>query len=99
MTMQEAAEIDELKKAHEGLYKQMMSDRQSHPEKFQEESYRSALVSEARALVGQLGDRARAVDLLDDYTWLANAVLQWQIAFSSVLEEPLRQEIPDPQRA
>jgi hypothetical protein len=74
----------------------MLSDQRKHPDRFKRGPDRDQLLSNAHALVHQLNEMAGKVRYVDDYTWLASALVQWQIVFSSVLEEPLMEQIPDP---
>lgn len=79
------AEIDSIKREHDVLYTKMLRDRQAHPENFKNKQN----MDEYRGLVRQLRVMAQTAEYVDDYAWFANAVVQWQIAFSTVLEEPL----------
>lgn len=83
--MQDLAEIDSIKREHDVLYTKMLRDRQAHPRDFKDKQD----LEKFRGLVRQLRAMAQRAEYVDDYAWFANAVVQWQIAFSTVLEEPL----------
>lgn len=96
--MMNTIQIEDIKKEHATLYTHILSEQRKHPEKFKKGPDRDQFLSNAHALVHQLNEMAGKVRYVDDYTWLSSALVQWQIAFSSVLEEPLMEQIPDPRK-
>ncbi len=83
--MQDLAEIDSIKREHDVLYTKDAEGSAGASRNFKNKQD----LDKYRGLVRQLRVMAQRAEYVDDYAWFANAVVQWQIAFSTVLEEPL----------
>lgn len=94
--MPESTSIDQMKKTHLELYTRLLTNTQEKATKFAREKYQQQFIEEADALLAILDQAFHETVTLDEYTWLVNTALQWQIAFSSVLDVPKNIRIPGP---
>lgn len=96
---QTPTDIDELKKRHEQLdeelYSTLLLDWQTYPEQFKAGQDSNPHLAKFRDFVRWLRATATEVKYVDDYTWLAKALVHWHQTFTSVLEVPLHLEEED----
>src|SRR5664279_3426397 len=84
--------IDEIKQAHSKLYERAIRDgRVSKP--------RQAVLDEVDELLSQIRLCSQSVRTIDDYRWLSQAALQWQVVYSSTWNIAKTVEIPGPPKA
>jgi hypothetical protein len=84
--------IDEIKQEHSKLYERAIRDgRNSKP--------LEADLKKVEELLNQLTVCSQNVSTIDDYRWLSQAALQWQVVYSSTWNIAKTVEIPRPPRA
>lgn len=83
--------IESVKQKHTGLYERAIRDSQtSSPDK--------PLLDEVEELLNELRLCSGNVNTLDDYRWLSQAAVQWQVVYSSKWNIAKTVEIPAPPR-
>jgi hypothetical protein len=93
LTHQSANSIAKLKKQHEDLYTELLHYRAG--DKAESGAHKEQLATDVNTLLDKLEAVTPEVRLLNDYTWLINATVQWQ-AFAALLNIHRRIKIPEP---
>lgn len=88
-----APTMEEVKKTHDELYDKVLKDHRALLKNTQE---LSAFMSSANRLVKDIQTLSAHVGSLDDYTWLSDAIVRWQLVFSSLLNIPKEIRISSP---
>lgn len=88
--------LESLKDTHRRLYARLLESRSGEAPSFGSDKEREEFIASASKLVADLKRIVPGVQLLADYTWVINATLQWQVAFSTLLDIPKAVEIPTP---
>jgi len=85
--------MEEVKKTHDELYYKVLKDHRTLLKNSQE---LSAFISSANRLVKDIQTLSTQVRSLDDYTWLSDTIVRWQLVFSSLLNIPKEIRISSP---
>lgn len=96
--MQDARWLARVKREHARLYDLLGKNRTGllagSPDSGGQGSIGEVRLSEIEALVNELKVLARRVDALDDYRWVSDALLKWQVTVTNVLDEPINTDVP-----
>jgi hypothetical protein len=87
--------IEGLKKEHDALYVRLLDHRAREKGTLESTEEHEALASEVNTLLDKMEEIAPEIRLLNDYTWLINASMQWQ-AYASLLNISRKIKIPQP---
>lgn len=87
--------IDDVKKEHDDLYAKLLDFRARDERSPESTKEQETILKEVNTLLDKLESITPEVRLLNDYTWLINANLQWQ-AFAALLNIDRRIKIPEP---
>ena len=87
--------IEDLRKEHDALYVRLFDHRARKKSGLESTKDHEALTRQVNTLLDKLEKIGPEIRLLDDYTWLINASLQWQ-AFAALLNINRKIKIPEP---
>ena len=86
--------IDKIKHTHEKLYKKVFEDYLIIKDTSSEESKK--YVKQIEDLLGEISGLSDTEISIDDYDWLNDAAMKWQVVFSSILNIPKNVQISPP---
>jgi hypothetical protein len=87
------ASLSEVKRQHETLYEEALRDRHALIDNADQQR---RFIGEVDALLDDVVLFSKQVKTVDDYAWLTDAVLKWQVLFSAVLNLPRSVEFLSP---
>jgi len=86
------ATIEDIRKKHEKLYGDILRD---HSRLVADKAKFSTFMKEANQLLAEM--KAATVTSVEEYDWLNDVAIKWQIVFSSILNIPITIQIAPPQ--
>jgi hypothetical protein len=91
--MNGAASLTDLKKMHDELYQKALND---HIHLLKNEEQLKAFIARVDAFLAEIEKASAQLTSVDDFAWLTDVILKWQIVFSSVLNIPRNLAVPTP---
>lgn len=91
--MSVTAGLSDLKKLHDELYQKALND---HSNLRKNEEQLKAFISRVDTFLEEVRKASEQLTSIDDYAWLTDLILKWQIVFSSVLNIPRNLPVPAP---
>lgn len=85
--------LEEVKKTDERLYAEVLKN---HPSFMKDEKKLKSFIQKADRLLDDLRELSNQVKSVEDYNWLSEAALKWQVIYSSILNIPKDIEIVTP---